>query len=625
MMKLRQIPNFLWVVVPALTWLPACGSDDDSAGSGAGAGGASAGHVGSAGSSAAGKGGTSGTAGGAGEPIEPTAGAPPAGEGGEGGDDGSAGEGGSAGAVELVDPLQTSVDTIVVIYAENRSFDNLYGNFPGAHNLSEVVDAQGNPTAAYVPQKDRDGTTVLTKLPMTWGGATVTGNPTVVPVELTDNLPNKPFSIETGFAAVNVGAPLLTTADVTRDMAHRFFENIMEINGGTNDMFGAWVDGGGLTMGHFDYSNSGMYKLAQQYVLADNFFEGAFGGSFLNHQYLVCACAPSLPASFVASNLPTINVLGPNNEKGVPQLAQASNSPASALDGAPVFQTGNVAPLDYFGPGDGYRAVNTMQAPYQPSGNTPVANAIDLRYANAAAATTVPPQTQATVGELLSAKNVSWAWYATSWDAATADGRQASTVARSVIYTPSGPRGNPDFQPHHHPYNYYSQFDPAVHADARTEHLRDYTKLLTDIEAGTLPHVVYYKPTGNVNQHPGYANADDGDAHITDLVTKLKAGAQWQHMVIVITYDEFGGQWDHVAPPKGDKYGPGTRIPAIIVSPYAKAGTVDHTQYDTGSISRLVTRRFGISTLPGLAARDQALVANGGTKMGDLTNALVLP
>jgi len=519
--------------------------------------------------------------------------------------------------------VQTDIDTVVLIYAENRSFDGLFGNFPGAHNLSEVIDGQGATTDKYVPQKDRDGTTVLPKLPKTWNGATAAGNPTVVPVDMTDNLANKPFAIESAFVAN--GGSALTTADVTRDLAHRFFENIMEINGGTNDMFGAWVDAGGLTMGHFDYSNSGLYKLAQQYVLADNFFEGAFGGSFLNHQYLVCACAPSLPASFVASNLPSINVLGPNNAKGVPQLAQTSTSPASALDGAPGFQTGNVAPLDYFGPGDGYRAVNTMQAPYQPSGNPPVANATDLRYANAAAATTVPPQTQATVGELLSAKGVSWAWYAAAWNAATADGMQASTVARSVIYTPSTPKGSPDFQPHHQPYNYYAQFDPASHATERAEHLRDYTRLLTDIAAGTLPHVVYYKPQGNFNQHPGYANADDGDAHIVDLVNKLKASSQWAHMVILITYDEYGGQWDHVAPPKGDKYGPGTRIPALIISPYAKAGTVDHTQYDTASFSRLITRRFQIATLPGLAARDQALTANGAQKMGDLTSALTLP
>ena len=637
MLKLRNIPKFLCVVLPALTWV-ACGSDsgDDSAGNG----GASAGKGGAGGSTAGkGGGGSTGKAGGSTAGSGALAGAmeETAGEGGSSGEAGSPAQGGSGATAGSggapADPLATDVDTIVFIYAENRSFDGLYGNFPGAHGLSEVVDGTGAPTAAYVKQKDRDGTTELATLPMTWGGATAPGYPThVTPQAMTGGLANKPFPLETGFVAG--GGSVLTTADVTRDMAHRFFENVMEINGGTNDMFAAFLDAGGITMGHFDYSASKMYKLAQSYVLADNFFQAAYGGSFLNHQYLICACAPSLPASFVASNLPTINVLGTANAKGVPQLA--GTSAPSALTSAPSFQTGNVAPLDYFGAGDGYRAVNTMQAPYQPSGNPPVAGAVDLRYANAAAGTTVPPQTQTTIGDLLSAKGVTWAWYSGAWDAATADGMQASTVARTVINAPMAiyapattpsavPLGAPDFQPHHHPYNYYAAFDPALHADARTTHLKDYTALLTDITAGTLPHVVYYKPQGNLNQHPGYANADDGDAHIADLVTKLKAGAQWAHMVIVVTYDEYGGQWDHVAPPKGDKYGPGTRIPALIISPYAKTGTVDHTQYDTASISRLITRRFGLTVLPGLTARDTALVANGGTKMGDLTNALTLP
>ena len=349
---------------------------------------------------------------------------------------GTAGTAGGGGAAP-VDPLTSDGATIGFIYAENRSFDGLYGNFPGAHGLSEVIDNTGTPTAAYIPQKDRDGTTVLTKLPKTWGGATAPGYTTVIPESMTDGLANKPFPLETGFIAG--GGSALTTGDVTRDMAHRFFENAMEINGGTNDMFAAFLDAGGITMGHFDYSASQMYKLAQNYVLADNFFQAAYGGSFLNHQYLICACAPSLPASFVASNLPSINVLGPANTKGVPQLAPNTGSLASAIDGATNLKTGNVAPLDYFGTGDGYRAVNTMQPPYQPSGNPPVAGAVDLRYADAAANTTVPPQTQTTIGDMLTEKGVSWAWYAGAWDAATADGMQASTVPRTVIYAPSTP------------------------------------------------------------------------------------------------------------------------------------------------------------------------------------------
>jgi acid phosphatase len=391
-------------------------------------------------------------------------------------------------------------------------------------------------------------------------------------------------------------------------------------------MFAAWLDAGGITMGHFNYSASQMYQIAQHYVVADNFFEGAFGGSFLNHQYLICGCAPTVPASFITSNNPSVNVLTTANAKGVPQLNQTASSPASALTGAPVFQTGNIAPLDYFGTGDGYRAVNTMQPSFQPSGNQPPVGASDLRYANPAAANTLPVQTQTTIGDLLTAQGVDWAWYATSWTAAVADGSQANGVARTVIYTPSTPRGNPDFQAHHHPFNYYAAFDPATQASARAQHLKDYTDLVSQAGAGTLPPVAFYKPTGYVNQHPGYANLDDGDAHIAGLINALKASPQWSHMVILVTYDEYGGQWDHVAPPKGDKLGPGTRIPAIIISPYAKVGgTVDHTQYDTASALRLITRRFALPVLPGLASRDAALVANGGSAMGDLTNALNLP
>jgi acid phosphatase len=588
-------------------------------------GGGHGGHAGSGG--ATGTAGAGGGAAGTGGGAAGTGGSGVAGSGGSAGHDGAAGQDGAAAADGGADagPALADIQNIVIIYAENRSFDGLFGNFPGAHGLSDVVDSSGHPKSTYVAQKDRDGTTVLNKLPQTWGGVTQAGNPTVVTQAQSDGLANAPFGIEMGF--VTNGAPILSTLDVTRDLAHRFFENIMEINGGTNDMFAAWVDAGGLTMGHWDNSRSKLYALAQQYVLADNFFEGAFGGSFLNHQYLICACAPQAPDSFVTrtTNPPSMNTLTPSpNAKGVPQLAQNTTSPASALTGSPSFQTGNIAPHDYFGTGDGYRAVNTMQPAYQPSGNFPAAGATDLTVADPGAATTLPPQTQTTIGDQLNAKSVTWAWYATSFNAALADGEQASGSTHTVIYTPSTPRGNPDYQTHHHPFNYYAAFDPATHAADRTTHFKDYTTLLTDITGGTLPSVVWYKPTGGVNQHPGYTNVDDGDSHIADLVARLKAGPQWSHMVIVITYDEYGGQWDHVAPPVGDKLGPGTRIPAIIVSPFAKAGTVDHTQYDSASTLRLITHRYGLTPLPGLTARDTALVNAGGEAMGDLTEALDL-
>jgi acid phosphatase len=93
-------------------------------------------------------------------------------------------------------------------------------------------------------------------------------------------------------------------------------------------------------------------------------------------------------------------------------------------------------------------------------------------------------------------------------------------------------------------------------------------------------------------------------------------------MLIVVTFDENGGWWDHVAPPKGDRWGPGTRVPAILISPHMKKGHVEHSVYDTGSIMRFLNRRFKLATLPGVTMRDQAMRANAGFAPGDLTEAL---
>jgi acid phosphatase len=518
--------------------------------------------------------------------------------------------------------LRSKIDTIVVIYAENRAFDNLYGNFPGAHGLGEVVGSDGRPLSAYVSQVDRNGS-VLATLPPTWGGVTAPGVAPVVTQAQSAGLPNAPFSIEHAFTPQsNV---TLSTSTVTRDLVHRFFEHQMQIDGGRNDGYAAWSDAGGLAMGYYDYSQSALYAMAKDFVLADNFFQGAFGGSFLNHQYLICACAPEYPNADTAAAKPSIAILDKDAAGHyVPRLKLAKDAKPSALDEPPRFaKSGNVAPVDYFGDGKFY-AVNTMQPAYQPSGNPPAPMDADYLYADPNKATTMPPQNQETIGDEMDAKGVHWIWYSGGWDAALADGRRSPLQAREAIYAPEVPYGNPDFQPHHQPFNYYEGFDPKAHAERRAAHMKDYREMLADTAAGRLPAVVFYKPQGNLNQHAGYASVAEGDAHIAELVAKLRASPQWQHMVIVITYDEFGGAWDHVAPPQGDLLGPGARIPALIISPFAKRGTVDHTQYDTESILRLIARRFDLGMLPGMIMRDRGLAAHGSPPMGDLTNSLEL-
>jgi len=104
-----------------------------------------------------------------------------------------------------------------------------------------------------------------------------------------------------------------------------------------------------------------------------------------------------------------------------------------------------------------------------------------------------------------------------------------------------------------------------------------------------------------------------GDQHMADLLDKLRASPQWPDMLIILTYDENGGYWDHVPPPSGagwgDLLGPGTRIPAIVIGPTVKRGFVDHTSYDTGSILKLITRRFGLDPLAGVREKAGDLTA----------------
>ncbi|MBI1892130.1 MAG: acid phosphatase [Burkholderiales bacterium] len=460
------------------------------------------------------------------------------------------------------------IEHIVVIYAENHSFDNLYGLFPGANGVA-------NAGAEQKTQLDHDGKP-LPHLPPVYDH----GKPAA---HFPQKLPNGPFRIDA--APVNG-----RTDQMVPNPIHNYWHNVEQINGGKNNKFVAMSNVGAWVMGYYDGSKLKVWQWARDYTLADNFFMGAFGGSFLNHQWLVCACAPifhDAPAHMRAQL----------DEHG--RLKRRPTSPASVLEGPVQVFDGTVTP-------DGY-AVNTTQPPYQPSGIHPAAEGNpDLADP---AKFPVPPQTSKTIGDTMSAKGVSWAWYSGAWKLAQADSHQAAGMKRSVIYNRQA--GSPNFQAHHQPFNYFARFAPGT--KEREQHLRDDEEFLSAIETGTLPQVSFYKPSGRFSQHPSYTDIESGDQHIADLLERLKKSPQWNKMAVIVTYDENGGYWDHVPPPSGpgwgDRWGPGSRIPTIIVSPFAKRGFVDHTAMDTTSILKFITRRFGLEPLSGVRVN-----------MGDLTS-----
>jgi acid phosphatase len=194
------------------------------------------------------------------------------------------------------------------------------------------------------------------------------------------------------------------------------------------------------------------------------------------------------------------------------------------------------------------------------------------------------------IGDRLSARGISWNWYSGGWHAAA-----------------TGSPG-PLFQYHHQPFNYFANY--AVGQPGRA-HLKDEKRFIAAAKHGRLPTVSFVKPYGAENEHPGYASEPDGSDHLVDLLKTITSGPQARDTLVVVTYDEFGGQWDHVTPPgsgarKGthDEMGPGTRIPALVLSSRFKSSGVDHSSYDTTSILATIEHAFGLKPL---SSRDAAV------------------
>jgi phospholipase C len=251
------------------------------------------------------------------------------------------------GTTTPVNPGINKVNHVVVIYLENHSFDNLYGSFAGANGLS-------NATTANTTQLDLTGTpyTVLPAIP----------NSPAFPT----NLANTYFNIDQ-YAANNV---------LTQDVLHRYYQEQMQIDGGKMDKYAAYnSNSAGLSQGYYKTSLLPMLPFAQKYVLCDNFYHSAFGGSFLNHQWLIAAASPTFP------NAPT-------------GIKAVLNADGTVLTDGAVTPDGFVVNTSY-----------TVNAPHP---------------ATAIAANLVPNQTNPTIGDRLSDKNISWAWYSGGWNDALA-------------------------------------------------------------------------------------------------------------------------------------------------------------------------------------------------------------
>ena len=186
------------------------------------------------------------------------------------------------------------------------------------------------------------------------------------------------------------------------------------------------------------------------------------------------------------------------------------------------------------------------------------------------------------------------------------DDNQRSVTIVGNDEADAGKEKEGSFSYHHQPFAFFKRFQRG--SPDRAKHLKDLDDFVADIGKGTLPQVAFYKPRRGINQHPSASDMLNSDAHTADLIERLDKSPLWPKLAVIVTYDENGGFWDHVAPPKRDRWGPGTRVPTIVVSPFAKKGFVDHTQYDTTSILKLIGSRFGTAPLAEADARADGML-----------------
>jgi acid phosphatase len=527
-----------------------------------------------------------------------------------------------AGAALLAAPARgddgmKKIRHFVVVYEENHSFDNLYGGW-------ERVDGLHDADAAHTQQVDQAGVPYgcllqndvnLASPPLP---ATCT-NTTTTPA-FSSRFVNAPFQIDDYIApedktcpAPGVFAPNGVPkgsgepGGCTRDLVHRFYQEQYQLDGGKQDRYVTGSDAVGLTMGTYDTRELPIYEYLHgrghpNYAISDRFFQASFGGSFLNHQWLVAAATPTF---YGAPQSGTDDQHSIVDENGMPNTYPLYAPKGTVKDGALTVPCASPHPA---GLACGDFAVNTIQPPYQPFAP------------GTADAKRLPPQRGATIGDRLSEKRVDWAWYSGGWSNANGDVGAPGWTNSATCSDPDTATGavypncpNKLFQYHHQPLNYYKSFAPGT--TARRRHLRDEEEFEALAKASRrhcrIKPVSLIKPIGAENEHPGYASEHTGSDHLVELLKSVQRSDCAKDTMVIVTYDEFGGQWDHVPPPgqgattpgPHDNMGPSTRIPALTLAPgLRRSFTVDHESHDTTSIMATIEHRFHLKPV---AKRDR--------------------
>jgi phospholipase C len=473
----------------------------------------------------------------------------------------------------------TPVKHLVVIFDENVSFDHYFGTYPVAANT--------------------DGTR------FTASRKTPRNIDTLAHAGLLQQNPNQ-------YAPKRLGPDKALTCDQN----HNYGAEQYAANGGKADSYVQNTESStcsaplfgepGLVMDYYDGNTvTGLWNYAQHYSLGDNSWSNTYG--------------PSTPGALNLISGQTHGVISVDPKSGTENPKQTA---------APDAYT--VASPDAHGVGT---VINDPDPAYDDCSDK------DHTSSNALAV-----MQGKNIGDLLNERNVTWGWFqggfrpATAWDGKSGD--YASCVG--ATHTNVGGAASEDYSPHHSPFQYFKSTSNPHHLapknvaeighNGQANHNYDLTDFDAALKAGDLPAVSFLKAAEYQDGHAAYSDPIDEQNFLVKQINALQSSPQWKDTAVVIAYDDSDGWYDHAyaVPQNGskdtkvgsngkatdspacqagpaaaggyaDRCGPGTRQPLLVISPYSKVNSVDHTRTESASVTKFIednwrTGRLGDSS-----------------------------
>ena len=546
----------------------------------------------------------------------------------------------------------TPIKHVIVIVGENHSFDNVFATYQppkgeSVLNLASegIVTASGGlgPNASVAAQQQASDTSLYSRSPTETGPYATLPQPNTTyvssscdgqPGNAADSrfpadLANGPYQISQYVPYDDNHSQYSGTCEFdgafVGDPLHRFYQMAQQYGEGTGAL-NVWtantagddngaappatINQGGLQMGYYNVAQGDapiFDYLAQHYAMSDNYHQAVWGGTGANHIILGTGDAASYQNSSGAPTVPPSNQIeNPNPKPGTNNnYSQDGYSGGSYTDcsdtaqpgvaaifsaeaGKPLFNNGDCAPgayylLNNYNPGYGVNGTANPLGPTQ---------------------FTVPPQSFNTIADELQSAGVSWGYFGEGFN------NGSPTGAYCGICDP--------FQ-----YATSVMTNPAKRANIQHDS-SDFDKAVTN---GTLPAVSFLKP-GDDDGHPGYSTLAAFENFVARTVTEVQNNASlWKSTAIVVTMDETGGYYDSGPIQPTSFFGDGPRVPLMVISPYTKAGDIDHTYNDHVSILKFIEANWRLSPLSSRSldnlpnpttTTDHGYLPSGGPAIGNL-------